>query len=187
MAPQPGPSQLQGGKSKAESLTLLWGLPSRRGLTRGHVLTRSGTSAPLHPISGDAHQPRLPFRGLQGQCSSGTVTSGSFPLQPSQAPTSLVCLNVHTENSRAGPGKGPRLRRCRRRPGFTLEAGEERGEPPAPGEGTLSPAAGSSRGGGSGSGGLEKAVAAGPMTCGVTGEPLPVLSHGVLPASRLPY
>lgn len=38
-----------------------------------------GTSAPLHPISGDAHQPRLPFGGLQGQCSSWTVTSGSFP------------------------------------------------------------------------------------------------------------
>lgn len=42
MAPQPGPSQLQEGKSKAESLTLLRGLPSWRGLTRGHVLTQSG-------------------------------------------------------------------------------------------------------------------------------------------------
>lgn len=179
-----------------ESLTLIWGLPSWRGLTSG----RSPRSVralllPCTPSLGTPPSPAYPLEDSRASAPLGQLPPGPFPLTCPAAAipgpnTSLVFLNVHHRTqpgwSREGAQGRRRLRGCRRQPGFTVEAGEERGEPAATGEGTPSPATGSSGGGGGGKGGLEKAVAAGPVTCGVT-EPLHVLPHGGSQPARLPY
>lgn len=95
-----------------------------------------GASAPLRPISGDAHQPRLPFGGLQGRCSSWPVTSGSFPadLPIAATPGSQHGPGLPERSHRAQPGRargGPGTVPAPRRQmpaGLHCGAGEERGD-----------------------------------------------------------
>lgn len=159
------------------------GLPQLQGgNSHGPPLGPSTSSPLLHPHlwGSPPVQPTL-FGGLQDQLPPAPF-SLTWPLcshpKPPTPPWSSQMFT--TKNNWAGLGKGPRvryrLRRCSCQLGFTLEAGEERGNPRLVVRGTST-----------GHRLLPGEAVAG--SCGVTGEPLHTLPHVVgsqaRPASTL--